>query len=156
MPATVSNNATPNKRCLGCGYILDGLPEPRCPECGGAFDPDDPATYLCDQGDGRKYLAAALLGLFAVTSPIMLANLLGLGFPGQVLWWAVVAMFAGGLLTSAVVLGLSIKRLREPPAATAHRKALVAALLVSAVPYGVFVGWVAVGLLAVIVERVWG
>jgi hypothetical protein len=25
--------------CLGCGYLLYGLPEPRCPECGRAFDP---------------------------------------------------------------------------------------------------------------------
>lgn len=21
-------------QCLGCGYLLHGLPEPRCPECG--------------------------------------------------------------------------------------------------------------------------
>ncbi|MEW6251117.1 MAG: hypothetical protein AB1716_10755 [Planctomycetota bacterium] len=33
------------KRCLGCGYILDGLPEPRCPECGRWFDPGNPDTY---------------------------------------------------------------------------------------------------------------
>ena len=26
-------------RCPRCGYSLHGLPEPRCPECGGAFDP---------------------------------------------------------------------------------------------------------------------
>jgi hypothetical protein len=25
--------------CVGCGYCLYGLPEPRCPECGLAFDP---------------------------------------------------------------------------------------------------------------------
>ena len=24
-----------HKHCLRCGYILDGLPEPRCPECSG-------------------------------------------------------------------------------------------------------------------------
>jgi uncharacterized RDD family membrane protein YckC len=27
--------------CVGCGYCLYGLPEPRCPECGLAFDPKD-------------------------------------------------------------------------------------------------------------------
>ncbi len=26
-------------RCLSCGYLLHGLPEPRCPECGQPFDP---------------------------------------------------------------------------------------------------------------------
>ncbi|MFO0837050.1 MAG: hypothetical protein U1D55_00865 [Phycisphaerae bacterium] len=32
--------------CKGCGYILDGLPEERCPECGRAFSRRDPRTYL--------------------------------------------------------------------------------------------------------------
>lgn len=29
--------------CLTCGYCLTGLPEPRCPECGVAFDVPNPA-----------------------------------------------------------------------------------------------------------------
>ncbi|HEY2584285.1 MAG TPA: SRPBCC family protein [Tepidisphaeraceae bacterium] len=32
-------------RCLGCGYVLTGLVEPRCPECGRGFDPHNPSTY---------------------------------------------------------------------------------------------------------------
>lgn len=31
--------------CLGCGYILDYLPENRCPECGLRFDPGDRLTF---------------------------------------------------------------------------------------------------------------
>lgn len=31
--------------CLKCGYVLDNLPEPRCPECGQPFDPYDSQTY---------------------------------------------------------------------------------------------------------------
>jgi len=31
-------------RCRRCGYILIGLPEPRCPECATPFDPDAPAA----------------------------------------------------------------------------------------------------------------
>ena len=27
------------RRCKHCGYLLQGLPEPRCPECGTPFDP---------------------------------------------------------------------------------------------------------------------
>jgi hypothetical protein len=27
--------------CRRCGYDLHGLPEPRCPECGSAFDPSE-------------------------------------------------------------------------------------------------------------------
>lgn len=26
--------------CVHCGYLLKGLPEPRCPECGEPFDPN--------------------------------------------------------------------------------------------------------------------
>lgn len=29
----------PPGTCAGCGYLLHGLPEPRCPECGQPFDP---------------------------------------------------------------------------------------------------------------------
>ena len=32
-------------RCKNCGYSLRGLYDPRCPECGALFDPDDPTTY---------------------------------------------------------------------------------------------------------------
>jgi hypothetical protein len=145
-----------HKRCLGCGYDLRRLPENRCPECGRAFDLADPETYLHHQGDGRKHLAVALLGLFGMTAPIMTASLLGATLPGLVFWWAVLGPFSVGLLTTAAVLGASIRRLREPPAAMAHRSALVAALLVSALPYIVFVGWAALGLLCVIIERVLG
>lgn len=33
------------RHCIDCSYDLRALTEPRCPECGRAFDPDDPATY---------------------------------------------------------------------------------------------------------------
>jgi hypothetical protein len=32
-------------RCLDCGYILHGLAEFRCPECGREFDPEDPESF---------------------------------------------------------------------------------------------------------------
>src|SRR5438105_3678911 len=31
--------------CRGCGYVLHGLAQNRCPECGRAFDPADRKTY---------------------------------------------------------------------------------------------------------------
>jgi hypothetical protein len=140
-------------RCLDCGYDLRGLPENRCPECGRAFDPHDSTTFLCSQIDGRKYLALALLGVFGMIGAIMMATLLGRTLPGQILGWMVLGAFAAGLLTTAVALGVSIRRLRQPPAATVHRNALVAALLVSLLPYAVFVGSAALAVLAVIIDR---
>lgn len=36
----------PDRRyCLDCGYKLMGLAEPRCPDCGRPFDPNDPHTF---------------------------------------------------------------------------------------------------------------
>lgn len=32
-------------RCLNCYYVLENLPEPRCPECGAPFNLDDPGSY---------------------------------------------------------------------------------------------------------------
>ncbi|UCE58869.1 MAG: hypothetical protein JSU63_15685 [Phycisphaerales bacterium] len=32
--------------CIQCSYLLRGLENPRCPECGQSFDPDDPPTYV--------------------------------------------------------------------------------------------------------------
>ena len=40
--------------CRGCEYLLYGLPEPICPECGRSFDPLDARTY--DRSTGRKRL----------------------------------------------------------------------------------------------------
>lgn len=31
--------------CFGCGYLLRGLEQPVCPECGRKFDPADPTSF---------------------------------------------------------------------------------------------------------------
>lgn len=35
-----------NEMCLGCGYVLAGLVDRRCPECARAFDPNDPWGFV--------------------------------------------------------------------------------------------------------------
>ena len=48
--------------CQGCGYRLDHLTEPRCPECGRSFDPHDPNTYsLLKFGWGFVHWLAGIL-----------------------------------------------------------------------------------------------
>ncbi|MBN2448583.1 MAG: hypothetical protein JXO22_17790 [Phycisphaerae bacterium] len=37
--ASEESRRVASNRCSECGYLLYGLPEPRCPECGAAFDP---------------------------------------------------------------------------------------------------------------------
>ena len=41
-----TDDSKPASRCIWCGYIVDHLPENRCPECGNAFDPDDPGNVV--------------------------------------------------------------------------------------------------------------
>jgi hypothetical protein len=38
--------------CRKCGYVLDGLSEYRCPECGRSFDPTNGRTF-CHHGFGK-------------------------------------------------------------------------------------------------------
>ncbi len=40
-----AHDPKPHKYCLKCSYILDRLPENRCPECGRKFSPNDPRTF---------------------------------------------------------------------------------------------------------------
>lgn len=37
----VAQHSDNRPRCAKCDYLLIGLPEPRCPECGERFDSDD-------------------------------------------------------------------------------------------------------------------
>lgn len=73
-PALNPNSALEPKRCLKCRYILDNLPEPRCPECGLGFDPQDPATYWIKRhpNPDTPWLIAAVAG--AASAGLMLAN----------------------------------------------------------------------------------
>ncbi len=43
--ASVDVNIPDHAACRKCGYSLRALSEPRCPECGRAFDPSKPRTF---------------------------------------------------------------------------------------------------------------
>jgi hypothetical protein len=71
----------PSRFCRQCGYALTGLSENRCPECGRAFEPGDPRTYLHQprswavrRWTRRIALTLAAAGLGAV---VVLASLWG-------------------------------------------------------------------------------
>ena len=131
---TIPDMTSPrHKRCLGCGYILDGLPEPRCPECGRAFDVDDPKTYFSKLSCGRQYLMAAIGGAAAMAIAVFLLP------PGS--WFILPLMFAG-LLSEAVVVVDAIRLLRGPRGVVQHRNAMVAALVTAMLPVLAWVGGV--------------
>lgn len=56
-------------RCKSCDYSLENLPEHRCPECGRAFDPNDPQTWNMPGERQRK--RARLIGLIVLAALIL-------------------------------------------------------------------------------------
>ena len=60
-------------RCVRCGYLLRGLPDPVCPECGHPFDPRDATTYKLNDGGRRAFRTPQLwLALFVLVGIVLL------------------------------------------------------------------------------------
>ena len=60
--------------CRGCDYILDGLDRHVCPECGRAFDPDDPSSIAQRSRRARRvrFIARGLLvSLIVILVPFL-------------------------------------------------------------------------------------
>lgn len=50
--------------CRNCGYQLDNLTQPRCPECGQGFQPGDPDTYETEPPESpTRSLGSVILGI---------------------------------------------------------------------------------------------
>src|SRR5690606_19416996 len=94
------------RRCLDCDYLLQGLTESRCPECGRRFDPWDPVTTSSARRLPRRmvcllqppgwplHVAVSLvftLSLLAFTGPAPYWLLLAMAFLG---WMAVGGIWA--------------------------------------------------------------
>jgi len=124
------------KRCLGCGYILENLPAPRCPECGRKFDPANSSTYCMELKSGRKYLLAAMIGLLLVALPA-LGLVAGQSLPGvfgggdMLMACAFVPLAPLGCMTEIVVLLVSVDALTDPSHCLRHRWGALAALILS-------------------------
>ena len=129
MPATDSNNATPHKRCLGCGYILDGLPENRCPECGREFDPDDHATFTAEPVFGLHLLMLSLAGLLGVCVGLgTLVSFARIDWPELPVF--LIACVPFGWLACGVSLSGCVRAFR-PGTEVRHRQAVWPALIIS-------------------------
>ncbi len=121
------------KRCLGCGYILDHLPEPRCPECGRGFDPQDARTYATHTEPGWVHLGFAIAGVFGLLSPlfgVVISRVFPPAQPFALIICAIAAM--GGLMIEIAMFGGSLAELRRP-LVEQGRHVLVAAAIISGV-----------------------
>lgn len=83
-------------RCLRCAYVLEGLEESRCPECGQEFNIHNPETYTTKPPflGWKFWLPGFALALIGGTLGFIV--LLGAGNWGWPLWFAV--PFAAGSL----------------------------------------------------------
>ena len=119
-----------HKRCLDCGYILDHLPESRCPECGRGFDPDDPKTYFTSLRSGRKYVWLAIAGWMVVGSALV-----GLdsGAGGNSRWalGGLLAIAAVGFALEVKVFDVTWAALKQPPGTLRSRRTFVVARAIS-------------------------
>lgn len=68
---SISASSTPSIWCKSCGYVLDHLPEPRCPECGRAFNLADSCTYLTSPGRVPRSAKLALIGVWLVLALVV-------------------------------------------------------------------------------------
>lgn len=150
MPAMNAAEPHDQKRCLGCGYVLDNLPEPRCPECGREFDPNDARTYLPKPRRGWPYLLAAILctlgfpSLF-VTLSFVIESSTGRRL-GQTAFISVILAVALAFIGTAVVLAASIRAMRWPRFTFRRRRPVVAAVVLSGLTMALWLGLVLVGL----------
>jgi hypothetical protein len=91
-------------RCLDCNYVLLGLPEPRCPECGKEFDPEDflSYTYKPPYVRWRFWLPVMVMIAVATLTWMVLFWAAGVGVAATV-----IVPFAFGGLMSYSVRGVS-------------------------------------------------
>lgn len=61
--AAADPSAAPRRYCKACSYELEGLTTASCPECGRAFDPTDPETYLPAPANAWKRSALVRRGI---------------------------------------------------------------------------------------------
>ncbi|MEW6197355.1 MAG: hypothetical protein AB1601_01640 [Planctomycetota bacterium] len=123
------------KRCLGCGYILQGLPENRCPECGRTFDPRDQRTYYTTRVSGRRYLAVTTAGLVGLLLSWWLATVcFDPTAPISILCATLVVVVSLGVF---VCLAMDAWRaILVPRHLVQHRLALKAALMIAVLVVG--------------------
>ncbi len=97
----------PTKHCLECSYVLDGLSEERCPECGRPFDPDDPDTFRQPKPKLALHLTPLLLGWMGVGFYIAWAFVLeSLGSRAKDRFWMTLdlVLIVAGVVLAAIVI----------------------------------------------------
>ena len=87
-----------NAACLSCGYALQGLTQPSCPECGQGFDPTNRGTYTSLGRRGWIYAQAEAGPGWVIATGCMILTLLLLyasSVPGGYFGMSLLGIFLG-------------------------------------------------------------
>ena len=91
-------------RCRTCDYVLSGLAENRCPECGRPFDPNDPRTMNIGRTPGpiaKKLLALPSTSTIVISVFVGAITLVACSAPGGYFHLLVLVFVAWMLLLCA-------------------------------------------------------
>jgi hypothetical protein len=91
-------------RCKSCDYSLAKLTEPRCPECGREFDPNDPSTFVSPL-PARQLLGSGVMGGFLFVA--FFALLTWLRYPLEshgIIYEVLLGIAMGAMALNALVL----------------------------------------------------
>lgn len=83
-------------RCKHCGYRLDRLPEHRCPECGGGFNPADTSLLVLSNRHPRVIVSVVVLApvFFLLGLLIAMVVMFLAGLPVSLLWPGAIGLLA--------------------------------------------------------------
>lgn len=134
--------------CRLCGYILEGLPEHRCPECGRPFDPTDPHTYARRLQSGLGLLITALVADGLIVAALCVLMLVGPVVDSSDGLFTTVALvvcilFSTGLTLAGATVFKTALRVWNPPPTLTKRWPVMAALGIAALPYLLLAGLIA-------------
>lgn len=92
-------------RCKNCHYSLANLTEHRCPECGNAFDPNDPTTF---EHKGNLRFGSALIRKLLLVWAIASVGVLAIGLITEQPWPSPVTLILSSLFCGSVLTFLLV------------------------------------------------
>ena len=136
-----------SRLCMHCGYDLQRLTAPRCPECGRTFDPTDDQAFATANECGYRHALGILAAPIGTVVLVFLAAAFGmhpLVVAGVVVPFA---LFLAGFAVSRTSAALLTGRINR------HRWAAHTALAAGFMAYALLIALLILGAFSVVLTR---